>query len=49
MNRQAILAIAVLGGAILIAVVMVLLRPQPEEQEREAPEDHPTHHLHALR
>lgn len=34
MNRQAILAIAVLGGAILIAVVMVLLRPQPEEQER---------------
>ena len=34
MNRQAILAIAVLGGAILIAVVMVLLRPQPEEQAR---------------
>jgi len=34
MSRQAILALAVLGGAILIAVLMVTLRPQPEEQER---------------
>ena len=34
MNRQAILALAVLGGAILIAVLMITLRPAPEEQER---------------
>jgi len=34
MSRQVILALAVLGGAILIAVLMVTLRPSPEEQER---------------
>ena len=34
MSRQAILALAVLGGAILLAVLMVSLRPEPEEQER---------------
>lgn len=34
MSRQAILAIAVLAGAIAIAVLMVALRPAPEEQER---------------
>ncbi|MEL7729168.1 HlyD family efflux transporter periplasmic adaptor subunit [Citromicrobium bathyomarinum] len=34
MSRQAILALAVLGGAILLAVLMVTLRPEPEEQER---------------
>ncbi|GAB5348247.1 efflux RND transporter periplasmic adaptor subunit [Alteriqipengyuania sp. 357] len=34
MSRQAILALAVLGGAILVAVLMVALRPEPEEQER---------------
>ena len=36
MSRQAILALAVLGGAILVAVLMVTLRPEPEEQERVA-------------
>jgi len=34
MSRQAILALAVLGGAILLAVLMITLRPSPEEQER---------------
>ena len=34
MSRQVILALAVLGGAILLAVLMVTLRPAPEEQER---------------
>jgi RND family efflux transporter MFP subunit len=32
MNRQAKLVLAVLGGAVLIAVLMVLLRPAPEEK-----------------
>lgn len=34
MSRQLILALGVLGAAILIAVLMVTLRPEPEEQER---------------
>lgn len=35
MSRQAILALAVLLGAIVIAALMVLLRPSPEEQLRD--------------
>jgi RND family efflux transporter MFP subunit len=35
MSRQAKLVLAVLGGAILIAVVMFVLRPQTEEKPRD--------------
>ena len=35
MSRQARLALAVLGGAILIAVLMVVLRSRPEEAPRD--------------
>ncbi|MDG2005502.1 MAG: HlyD family efflux transporter periplasmic adaptor subunit, partial [Novosphingobium sp.] len=36
MSRQRKLVLAVLGGAILIAVLMVVLRPAPEEKPRDA-------------
>jgi RND family efflux transporter MFP subunit len=35
MSRQAKLVLAVLGGAMLIAVLMIVLRPQPEEKPRD--------------
>lgn len=34
MSRQAILVLAVLGGAVALAALMIFLRPEPEEQER---------------
>ena len=35
MSRQAKLALAVLAGALVLSTLMILLRPAPEEQERE--------------
>ncbi|MBB3033741.1 efflux RND transporter periplasmic adaptor subunit [Alteriqipengyuania lutimaris] len=34
MSRQAILVLAVLGGAVALAALMIFLRPEAEEQER---------------